>query len=75
MTAVQKIRTAIKAAGGLNKFSSYDRRTRPLGCPEIKNMKPILKKLSKEEIYIAFRMGLIGNNNKKGTIVSNSFAK
>jgi len=40
----------------------------------IKNMKPSLQELTREEIYIAFRMGLIGNANKKGTLVENSFA-
>ena len=74
MTTEQRIKKAIKAAGGLNKFSSYDRRTRPTGCPERKRMKESLKGLSTEEIYIAFRMGLIGNNSRKGTIVENSIA-
>lgn len=74
MTTAEKIRNAIKAAGGLNKFSSYDKKTRPTGCPMIKNMKPSLQELSREEIYIAFRMGLIGNNSRKGTLVENSFA-
>lgn len=72
MTVVQRIRNAIKAAGGLHRFSSYDRRSRPTGCPTKKSMKDSLQELRNEEIHIAFRMGLIGNNNRKGTIVENS---
>lgn len=72
MTVAQRIRKAIKAAGGLSKFSSADRRNRPVGCPMKRMMKQSLQELDNEEIHIAFKMGLIGNDNRKGTIVENS---
>lgn len=72
MTHAQEIRNEIKNAGGMKTFTAYEKRTRPLGCPMIKNMIPSLRELTREEIYIAFRMGLIGNNSTKGTLVENS---
>ena len=72
MNTITEIRNAIKASGGLDKFSSYDRRNRPCGCPRKSNMNISLQELTKEEIHIAFRMGLIGNNARKGSIVENS---
>lgn len=72
MTNVQKIRKAIKDAGGIKSFSSTNRKTRPIGCPMKNMMKESLQTLSNEEIHIAFRLGLIGNERQKGSIVENS---
>ena len=71
-TTTEKIREAIQLVGGIYKFSSADRKNRPMGCPMKKMMKDSLQELENEEIHIAFKMGLIGNNNRKGTIVENS---
>jgi len=75
MTIAEKIKAEIKKVGGLSAFSSSAKRDRPTGCPMIKTMKSsIADNLSREEIYIAFRLGLIGNNGHDGTIVANSKA-
>jgi len=73
MTQSQKIKEAIKKVGGLSAFSAAAKKDRPAGCPMIKNMKlSISENLTREEIYIAFRLGLIGNRARKGSIVENS---
>lgn len=75
MTVAQKIKAEIKRVGGLSTFSAAAKKERPAGCPELKSMKTsITTDLTREEIYIAFRLGLIGNNGHKGTIVENSKA-
>lgn len=67
-----EIRTAIESNGGLSSFTSYDRKTRPIGCPMKTMMIKELQELSNEEIHIAFHLGLIGNANIKGSIVKNA---
>ena len=75
MTIAEKIKLEIKKVGGLSAFSSSAKKQRPIGCPMINSMKSSIKdNLSVEEIYIAFRLGLIGNNGHDGTIVKNSKA-
>lgn len=71
-TSVSKIRKVISAAGGLKKFPSRIRHNKPTGCPSRNNLRKDLQSLSNEERNVAFEMGLIGNNNKKGTIVPNA---
>jgi hypothetical protein len=71
-TLANEIRTAIKNNGGLNSFTSAQRKDRPTGCPMKRMMIEELQELSKEEIHVAFHLGLIGNNNRVGTIVENS---
>ena len=71
-TLVQQIREEIEKHGGLKSFSSYDRKTRPVNCPMKRIIKDELQELTKEEIHIAFRLGLIGNESTKGTIVENA---
>lgn len=69
---VKKIRTAIENNGGLNSFSSQIRKNRPVGCPMKRMIIEGLQDLSKEEIHVAFHLGLIGNANVKGSIVENA---
>ena len=71
-TLVEKIRTEIENNGGLTSFSSYIRKNRPVGCPMKRMMIGELQDLSKEEIHVAFHLGLIGNANVKGSIVENA---
>lgn len=59
MKTSEKIRTDIEKKGGLKSFSSYIRKTRPVGCPMKRNLNSDLQDLSKEEIHVAFRLGLI----------------
>ena len=66
-----KIRTAIENKGGLTSFSSQIRKNRPTGCPMKRMMIEELQELSKEELHVAFYIGLIGNSNEKGGIVAN----
>jgi len=68
-TIIAEIKAKI---GDLSLYSSYDKKNRPFGCPMKRMMRPELQVLTNEEINIAFRMGLIGNNNRVGTIVPNS---
>ncbi len=50
-------------------------KNRPLGCPFYKNMnKAIQDNFTREEVYKAFYLGLIGNNNTKGSIIENALA-
>jgi len=69
---VNEIRTAIENNGGLTSFSSKIRKIRPEGCPMKNMMVDELQELSKEELHVAFHLGLIGNANIKGSIVENS---
>lgn len=71
-TLVNEIRTAIENNGGLKSFTSAQRKERPAGCPMKRMMIEELQELDKEEIHVAFHLGLIGNENIKGSIVSNS---
>ncbi len=75
MTNIQKIRKAIKKAGGLKSFSSYIRKTRDSARPTRYNLKDSLKKLTNEELNVAFHLGLIGNNRRRGSIVINACAR
>jgi len=70
--AVSKIREEIENQGGLKSFSSSIRNERPVGCPMKRNIIKDLQDLKKEEIHVAFHLGLIGNENKKGSIVENA---
>lgn len=72
MTEIQRIRKAILAAGGLKSFSSYIRKTKNSSRPSRFNLKESLQDLTDEELNVSFKMGLIGNNRTKGTLVSNS---
>ncbi len=67
-----EIRTAIENNGGLTSFSSQIRKNRPVGCPMKRMMINELQELSKEELHVAFHLGLIGNKNMKGSIVENA---
>ena len=69
METINEIRKEINDNGGLKSFSSQIRRIRPVGCPMKKMMNEILQELSTEEIHIAFHLGLIGNNNRKGSLI------
>ena len=70
-----EIRTSINKNGGLNSFSSQIRKNRSLGCPMKRMIIEGLQDLSKEELHVAFHLGLIGNNAKNGSIVNNSKVK
>ena len=70
MNINEKIKSIIKGSN----FSSKDRKIRPTGCPMKRMMIGELQELTKEEIHIAFKMGLIGNSNQYGSIVENSIA-
>lgn len=67
-----EIRTSINNNGGLNSFTSSQRKDRPMGCPMKRMMIKELQDLTKEEIHVSFILGLIGNDNIKGSIVLNS---
>jgi hypothetical protein len=71
-TYVEKIRTEIKKQGGLKSFPSSIRKNRNSARPTRYNLKNSLKKLSDEELNVAFHLELIGNNRRKGTIVKNA---
>jgi hypothetical protein len=70
-SVISQIREKISNAGGLNAFSSQDKKVRPVGCPMRKNTYG-LGELSHEEYYIAFRLGLFGNNGHEGSIIKNA---
>lgn len=65
-----EIRTAIENNGGLTSFSSQIRKNRPVGCPMKRMLRSDLQDLTKEEIHVAFHLGLIGNRRRAGSIVS-----
>ena len=71
-TLANKIRIAIETNGGLKSFSSQIRKNRPLGCPMKRMMIEEIQDLNKEELHVAFYLGLIGNANVKGSIVENA---
>ncbi|TXD45901.1 hypothetical protein [Polaribacter sp. IC073] len=71
-TLANEIRTEIENNGGLKSFTSAQRKDRPTGCPMKRMMIEELQELSKEEIHVAFHLGLIGNNNRIGSVVKNS---
>lgn len=72
MKNLNEIRLAIENNGGLKSFTSAQRKDRPMGCPMKTMMIEELQDLSKEEIHVAFHLGLIGNNSVVGSIVENS---
>lgn len=69
---VKSIRTEINNNGGVMNFPASVRRGRFLGRPTRFNLLEELKDLSDAELNIAFLLGLIGNNGRKGTIVENA---
>lgn len=56
-----EIRTEIEKNGGMTSFSSQIRKHRPVGCPMKRMMRDELQELSKEELHVAFHLGLIKN--------------
>lgn len=66
------IKTAIEQKGGVMAFTSKIRKGRVSGRPTRFNLIEELKELSDAELNIAFVLGLIGNNAKKGSIVGNA---
>lgn len=71
-TNIELIRRSIKKNGGMSAFSSAIRKNRDKSRPTRFNLKPSLQKLSDEELNVAFYLGLIGNNRRKGKIVKNA---
>jgi hypothetical protein len=55
----------------ISKFNAFDKKTRPIGCLKINSMTKEVQELGREIIYIAFRLGLIGNRNRQGSIIKN----
>ena len=70
MKTAKFVQTQIQKAGGLNSFSSTERKNRGVGCP-MKNALSLnhgwddaeAVKLSKEELHIGFLIGAIQNNS------------
>lgn len=71
-TLAEQIRKEIENKGGVMAFPASVRRGRVVGRPTRFNLVNELKELSDAELNIAFTLGLIGNNNRVGSIVSNS---
>jgi hypothetical protein len=71
-TIVNQIKREIEKKGGITAFPAKIRRSRVTGRPTRFNLLEELKELSDAELNIAFSLGLIGNNTRKGTIVENS---
>lgn len=69
-TSIAVIRTIIKEKGGVNSFSASIRRNRG-NRPTRFNLLAELHDLSDYELNIAFVLGLIGNNGRKGSVVEN----
>jgi len=59
----KEIRSEIEKKGGIKSFSSYIRKNRPIGCPMKRKLNEDLQSLSKEEIHVAFTLGLIKKTN------------
>nr|WP_319400887.1 hypothetical protein [uncultured Carboxylicivirga sp.] len=75
MTLLQQIKKEVKEYVEYNTHSKMGfpshLRKRPVGCPNKNRMIDELQELSEEELFIAFRIGIIGNSNKKGTLIEN----
>ena len=71
MDRVNQIKSVIKSVGGCEAFTKHQRYVRPRFCPKKNNIINELQSLSEEEIYIAFRMKLIGNSITHGVIIKN----
>jgi hypothetical protein len=68
---IAAIKEVIENNGGIMSYTSAQRRSRPTGCPmRVMSIKEI-ELLSNEEYYIAFSIGLIGNNGHVGKIIAN----
>lgn len=72
MKTIERIKNEIEKAGGLMSFPAKIRRGRVTGRPTRFNLIDELKDLSDAELNIAFVLGLIGNNNRKGSVIENS---
>ena len=72
MKSVERIRLIIEEQGGVKSFPQCIRKHGVTGCPSKRMICEELKALERPEIQIAFHLGLIGNNNKIGTIVKNA---
>ena len=68
---VKEVKNVLENMGGVESFTSDMRRNRPLGAPMRTNTIEEMNALSNEEYYVAFAIGLIGNNGSKGTIIEN----
>lgn len=72
VNTAKQIRAAIENEGGLKNFSSSIRKNKNSARPSRFNLKAELQELTNEELNVAFFLGLIGNNNREGSIVSNA---
>ena len=69
---IEEIKTIINNNGGVSSYPNRIKRNRPTGCPmRVSTVKEVKEGLSNQEYYIAFSLGLIGNNGHNGTIISN----
>ena len=68
---IAQIKSLIEDKGGVTAFSCSVKRNRPTGCPMRVMAIQEIELLSYEEYYIAFSIGLIGNNGHEGTIIKN----
>lgn len=68
---IAQIKSIIEDKGGVSSFSCSVKRNRPTGCPMRVMAIPAIEMLSNEEYYIAFSIGLIGNNGHDGKIITN----
>lgn len=66
------IKSVINDKGGISAFPATIRRGRVQGRPMRFNLKRNLLVLSDAELNIAFTLGLIGNNGRKGSIIENA---
>ena len=66
------IKSVINDKGGISAFPASIRRGRVQGRPMRFNLKRNLLVLSDAELNIAFTLGLIGNNGRKGSIIENA---
>ena len=69
---VAVIKSVINDKGGVSAFPATVRRGRAKGRPTRFNLNRDLLVLSDAELNIAFTIGLIGNNGRKGSVVENS---
>ena len=72
INTIKEIRAGIEGKGGLKNFPSSIRKNKNSARPSRFNLKTELQELTNEELNVAFFLGLIGNNNKEGSIVSNA---
>jgi len=67
-----KIREEIEKQGGMDSFSAQIKRNKNSARPSRFNLINDLQELTDYELNIAFAIGLIGNNSRKGSIVENA---